>query len=95
MAPPTLVQSRIRNLQFLTRSGRAHHLSCRAQRGQRVPKSYEHLKFASASTTLNRSLHFREDLRNAIRIDPPDVAQQLAPVEVKPVHYLAGVEPSP
>ena len=85
----------MRNLQFLTRSVRAQHLLCRQQRGRWGLKSCEDLKFAIASRTLNRSLHFREDLRNAIRIDPPDVAQQLAPVEVKPVHYLAGVEPSP
>ena len=88
-------RGRMRNLKFLTRSGRAQHLLCRHQRGRWAPNSCEYLKFAFASRTMNRSLHFREDLRNAIRIDPPDVAQQLAPVEVKPVHYLAGVEPSP
>ena len=95
MAGRPLVQSRMRNLKFLTRSGRAQHLLSRRQRVQWTPKSCEYLKFAFASKTMIRSLHFREDLRNAIRIDPLDVAQQLAPVEVKPVHYLAGVEPSP
>ena len=95
MARPTLAQSRMRNLKFPTRSGRAQHLLSRRQRVQWTPKSCEYLKFAFASRTMNRSLHFREDLRNAIRIVPPDVAQRLAPIDVKPVHYLAGVEPSP
>ena len=88
-------RGRMRNLKFLTSSGRAQHLLSRRQRVQWTPKSCEYLKFAFASKTMIRSLHFREDLRNAIRIDPLDVAQQLAPVEVKPVHYLASVPPGP